>query len=94
MKTHRIKRFSILQTGKLLGILYGFLALIMLPFILIPAVLASSEGEFAQFIPMLVMMVLYPVMGFIGGIIGAAVYNLCSKWVGGLEFELESITTE
>jgi hypothetical protein len=92
MKTHRIKRFSILQTGKLLGILYGFLALIMIPFILIPAILASSEGQFAQFVPLLVMMILYPVMGFIGGIIGAAIYNLCAKWVGGLELELESIT--
>lgn len=92
MKTHRIKRFSILQAGKLLGILYGFLALVMIPFILIPALFASSAGEFAQFLPLLIMLILYPVMGFIGGIIGAAVYNLCSKWVGGLEFDLESVT--
>jgi biopolymer transport protein ExbB/TolQ len=29
------------------------------------------------------------VMGFIAGIIGAAIYNLFAKWIGGIEVEVE-----
>jgi hypothetical protein len=29
------------------------------------------------------------VMGFIGGVIGAAVYNLVARWIGGIELEVE-----
>jgi hypothetical protein len=32
--------------------------------------------------------VLYGVMGFIGGIIGALIYNLVAKWIGGIEVEV------
>jgi hypothetical protein len=35
---------------------------------------------------------LYGILGFIGGAIGAAVYNLFSGIVGGLELELEATT--
>lgn len=33
------------------------------------------------------------VAGFIGGLIGAALYNLVAKWTGGLEFEVSDDTT-
>jgi hypothetical protein len=29
------------------------------------------------------------VMGFILGVIGAAVYNLVARWIGGIELEVE-----
>lgn len=32
---------------------------------------------------------LYGVMGFVFGAIGALIYNLVAKWVGGFELELE-----
>jgi len=38
---------------------------------------------------MLVMVMLYPLFGFIGGIILAALYNLAAKWVGGIRFTME-----
>lgn len=81
----RITRFSILQTGKLLAVLYGFFSLIILPIFLIMLVVEPKGA-----VPMLVMIILYPVMGFVGGIIGAAIYNLASRLVGGLEITLES----
>ena len=37
--------------------------------------------------------VLYGVIGFISGIIGAALYNLFAKWVGGIKVELQQETT-
>ncbi len=35
------------------------------------------------------MPVIYGAMGFIGGVIGAAVYNLVASWIGGIELEVE-----
>ena len=37
----------------------------------------------------ILMPVIYGVMGFIGGVIGAAVYNLVARWIGGIELEVE-----
>ncbi len=33
--------------------------------------------------------ILYIILGFVGGIIRAFVYNLCANWVGGIELEFE-----
>ncbi len=33
--------------------------------------------------------VIYGVMGFVVGIIGAAIYNLVAGWIGGIEIEVE-----
>ena len=79
-----IRRFTILQAGKLLGVLYGCLAVVLLPFFLI-GIVANPKGA----APLLILLALYPVMGFVGGLVGAAVYNLAARLVGGLEFTLE-----
>ena len=33
--------------------------------------------------------IVYDVVGFIFGVIGAALYNLVARWIGGLEVEVE-----
>ncbi len=33
--------------------------------------------------------VIYGVMGFVVGIIGAAIYNLVAGWIGGIEMDVE-----
>ena len=81
----RIKRFSILQAGKLLAVLYGFVSVVLLPIFLLVAVFSSKGGT----APMLTMLILYPILGFVGGILGAALYNLAARFVGGLEVTLE-----
>ncbi len=82
-----VKRLAVLQTGKVLAVLYGFMTVILAPFILI-GMAANPDGA-AGGIPMLVILILYPLFGFIGGIILAAVYNLAAKWVGGIRFTME-----
>jgi hypothetical protein len=37
----------------------------------------------------LVLPVFYGVLGFIAGLIGALLYNLFARWVGGFELQLE-----
>ncbi|MFT3870134.1 MAG: hypothetical protein QM715_16930 [Nibricoccus sp.] len=94
--TRRIKRIAPLQLGKMLGILYGIMGLLFLPFFLLMGVLSSQLPPdqragmmffgvgFALFAP-----VMYAVMGFITGALGALVYNVVAKWIGGIEVEVE-----
>jgi len=82
----RITRLSVLQTGKILGVLYGFISIVMLPFMLI-GMLTNPKGA----APMLFIIVLYPIIGFVGGILMAFLYNSASSWIGGLEISVEAI---
>ncbi|MDB6147661.1 MAG: hypothetical protein JWO45_1325 [Spartobacteria bacterium] len=89
----------------MLGVLYGCLGLIFLPFFAIAAVLGAFAQQTQQaqsagagpaalvagvmivvgvFIP-----VIYGVMGFVFGILIAAIYNLIASWIGGIEVEVE-----
>ncbi|HTL67268.1 MAG TPA: hypothetical protein VL200_06380 [Lacunisphaera sp.] len=96
----RIKKFNPLQLGLMLGATYALISLVIVPFFLlfffIGGVAAKAHGApqapfmfgfgaiFIVFLP-----VLYGVMGFIGGVIGAFIYNLVAKWIGGVEVEVE-----
>ena len=94
--TRRIKRISPLQLGKMLGLLYAIMGLIAIPLLLFVASMSAhlppdERGFFlamgtgaAFFAP-----ILYGVMGFIIGVIGAVIYNLCARWAGGIEVEVE-----
>jgi hypothetical protein len=100
--THRLKRIAPLQAGKIFAVLYGCMGLIFLPFIALAAILGAfaQHAQSTQTGPAvaiggmllgmgIAMPIIYAVMGFIIGLIGAALYNLIAGWVGGLEFEVE-----
>ena len=101
----RIKRIAPLQAGKMLGLLYACMGLIFLPFFAIAglagafaqhaqqvqnapglpaALMAGIMFGFGIFIP-----IIYGAMGFVFGIIMAAIYNLIAGWIGGIEVEVE-----
>lgn len=92
----RIKRFSPLQLGKMLAVLYGLMGLVFLPFLLLGAFFTSHLPDqqrvgfmalgmgFTLFFPFL-----YAAMGFVFGVIGAWIYNVVAKWIGGIEVEVE-----
>lgn len=100
-----IKRIAPLQAGKMLGVLYTCLGLIFLPIFMLAAAAgvfaqhaqgteASSAAPAAAVASIMfgmgiLMPVIYGVMGFIIGVIGAAVYNLVARWIGGIELEVE-----
>ena len=81
----RIIRLSVLQTGKFLAVFYALLAALFIPFFLLASLGGGAEGMSVT----IIMLILYPIMGFIGGLIMAAFYNLVSKWVGGIEVTVE-----
>jgi hypothetical protein len=94
--TRRIKRFAPLQLGKIMALIYGVMGLLFWPFILIGSLFSAHLGSqqrsgmmafgvgFVLFIP-----ILYAGIGFIAGVVGAFVYNVIAKWVGGIEVEVE-----
>lgn len=99
----RIKRIAPLQLGKMMGVLYACIGLIFLPIFMLAgmggAFAQHAQGQSASAAPAAVagimfgmglfMPVIYGVMGFIFGIIGAAIYNLIARWIGGIEVEVE-----
>jgi hypothetical protein len=96
--TRRIKRVAPMQLGKLLAVLYGLVGLIFVPFFLVMSFVAPKLPPqhragmmvfgvgFALFMPLL-----YAVMGFVSGVIGAGIYNLVAKWMGGIEVDIEAV---
>jgi hypothetical protein len=92
----RIKRIAPVQLGKMLAILYGIMGLIFIPFFLIASALASAmparqrvgmmalSAGFAVAAPLM-----YAAMGFVIGALGAVIYNVVAKWIGGIEVEVE-----
>jgi hypothetical protein len=91
----QLTHVSPLRAGIVLGILYGILGLIVVPFFFLAAVVGAKSGGSPAALGSLIFAILLPVFyavaGFIGGIIGAAIYNLVAKWTGGLEFEVRDV---
>lgn len=84
-----LKRMGVLRTGCILAVCYGIGVLIAVPFMAI-AVASDSEGEaWGELFGVFFVLLLYPLLGFIGGIIMAAIYNLVVKITGGMQFELD-----
>lgn len=96
-----LRRIDPLSCGKMLGCLYAILGLLMGAIVLVFGAIglaggagAAGGGDLAAGIGgMLFMAVMAPffygVMGFIGGLISALLYNLCGAVVGGIEMQFE-----
>jgi hypothetical protein len=99
-----ITRIAPLQAGKMMGVLYACMGLIFMPIFMLAAIGGAfaqhAQAQTASAAPAAVaagvmfavglfMPVIYGVMGFILGIIGAAIYNLVARWIGGIEVEVE-----
>ena len=85
----QIKHFSVLQTSKVLAILYGVIAVIFVPFLLIPSL--GNEGNGSMVIFSLAAPFLYAIIGFIFTALFCWIYNILAKYVGGIEFTLEDV---
>jgi len=93
---HIVKSVGVLSVAKIMGLIQGCIGLIFVPFLLLIGLLGTFAGQqknplaglfsvgFALFMP-----IFYAVFGFIGGAVGALLYNLFASLVGGFEFELE-----
>lgn len=93
----RLKKFGVLSVGTVLGSLYALMGLIFGAIVSLISFLSSSDAQGATSIVMGVgaivfLPIIYGVMGFVFGVVSAAVYNLCAKWTGGMQVEIENVT--
>jgi hypothetical protein len=99
-----IKRVGVLSVGKVMGCLNALFGLIAGAFMSLMAVAGVAmqnqqgmgPGAGPGMMPgiavgaaaIILLPILYGVIGFVGGIISAAVYNVLASIVGGIELEL------
>jgi hypothetical protein len=91
-----VKRIAPLQLGKMLAVLYGIMGLLFMPLFLIMSAFSSHmpAGQRGGMMPFgagfaIAMPIMYAAMGFVFGALGALIYNVVAKWVGGIEVEVE-----
>ncbi len=92
----RVKRFGVFQTAKVAAIIYFVLsAIFLIPFgLMLPLftrVLPEEygfNGFFLLFLPFF-----YAFFGFVSVAIACAIYNLIAGWTGGIEVEIEEMTS-
>jgi hypothetical protein len=100
--TKRLKRIAPLKFGMVLGIMYGLMALIFIPFMLLSVGLSlfipqqhpgnglsQSVGLMLGLLFSIFLPVVYAVMGGLLGMLMAWIYNVVAGWTGGIEFEVE-----
>ncbi len=91
-----IKSVGVLSVAKTMGALYAALGLLFLPFFLLiglPGSMIPNQGGQNPFAGGMFFglraPVFYGVLGFIFGALGAFLYNLIAKWLGGIEVQLQ-----
>ena len=109
MMVRRVGVFSVAKiegllmfiVGLIIGVIYGLIFIIFGAAIM--AAMAQRGGDQALgglgpivvgVIMMIAIPIFYGVMGFIGGAIGALIYNMCAGIVGGIKLELEATTSQ
>ncbi len=93
---HRIARVGVLQTATMFGALYAVLGLLFVPlFYAMVRLNPMAQGPGFPFGSrfLLFMPLVYGAMGFVFTAIGAVIYNVVAKWIGGIEIELTDVTT-
>ena len=74
----------------LLATMYGLLGLVAAVFFVLAALAGNQVGVATGLA--IAFPLLYAAGGFIGGYIGAALYNLVAQWTGGIEFEFSDVS--
>jgi len=91
---YSIRSVDVWSCAKMMGIIYGCLGLVVVPFILlvgVGSVLRGGSNSFSGLAMSLLAMlapVFYGVIGFIAGALTAWAYNFAAGQIGGLRLEL------
>ena len=94
---HVIKSVGVLSVAKMMGLIQACIGVVLIPFFLLIGLAGTlanrQETPFAGMVGLVLafcMPIIYGVMGFIMGAIGAALYNVFAKWIGGIEVQVQS----
>lgn len=93
----KIYSITLAAMGLIIGVIYGLIFMVVGGAMMAGGGRDAGTAGASSLVIGLVMMIAIPVMygliGFIGGIIGALVYNVAAGVVGGLEIEIENMDT-
>ncbi len=81
-----VRRVGVMSVGKITLVTYGLIAGVVGVFIALITVFTT--GLLAALGTLIAVAIIYPIIGFLGGIFAAWLYNLAAGWVGGIEIEL------
>lgn len=99
----RVISISVVQAGLVMGGLYALIALVFSLLLLVFGVLAllvgagSSDaaaalgGGLGMIVIAVIIPIVYGAMGFVGGVVVAAIYNLIAKFTGGIEVTVAEV---
>ncbi|HET9697888.1 MAG TPA: hypothetical protein VFP40_13535 [Terriglobales bacterium] len=94
----RLKSVGVLSVAKLAALMYGGIALLFVPVLVIVAAVMSAMPHQQGQPPAIVFVVFaliapffYAAMGFVLGALSALIYNLAAGWLGGIEMHFESV---
>ena len=92
-----VRSVGVLSFAKIFGLIHACFGLVFAPFFLLAGIVASIGNDKSAailggtfgIVMALLMPVLYGVMGFVMGAVGALIYNPIAGWIGGIELRLE-----
>lgn len=88
--TVRVAYIHPLQAGKVLGLVYAFLVLTLVPLFVFGAIASKRPDATATHVSALVVLgiVVFFLKGFVSGIVVAVLYNLVARQNGGIRVDL------
>ena len=93
----KIYAITLAAMGLIIGVIYGLIFMVVGGAMMAgggrDAGAAGASSLVIGLVMMIAIPVFYGIIGFIGGIIGALVYNVAAGVVGGLELEIENMDT-
>jgi hypothetical protein len=92
-----LKRVGVLSVGKIMGAIYAVIGLLAGGLLALFGILGASLGGSQGALPgaglglaaIVLCPLIYGVLGFIGGLIVAALYNVLAGVMGGIELDLQ-----
>lgn len=95
-RTVTLKRIDVVSVGVMMGIFSAILGLVAGGFFSLFAVIGAAAQNGNAIVGLafglgavIIMPLIYGVMGFVAGAIGALLYNACASLMGGIKFDLE-----
>jgi hypothetical protein len=97
MATRYLTKIGMFSLAKITGVIYALMGFIFGALITLTSLLGGSmmgnEGVFPGMIlgagAIIALPIFYGIIGFIGGIITALIFNIATRFLGGLEIEVE-----
>ena len=94
---YTLRSVGVLSCAKIMGAIYGCLALILMPIFVLVGFASMLSGKSADSMSgaavlafAILLPILYGAMGFLMGASTAWLYNLFARWLGGVQMDLRS----